>query len=191
MHLPLSKKLEVWIGSPGDKTLAGFAGAFIDQTFAMLFLILMVWPATPLPTGGLTHVFEVITMLLALEMAAGRQFWLPKRWMRLRLDRVKGLPAMPRLVARFEKVSRPRLARLMSYPYSGQVSAAAVFVFTLAAFLAPPFSALDTLPSIGVLLIALALLTRDGAAYLLGWVAGTLGIIVEIGLGNLAYRWLF
>ena len=34
----------------------------------------------PLPTGGVTHVFEAITVLLAAEMVLGRRtIWLPER----------------------------------------------------------------------------------------------------------------
>jgi hypothetical protein len=41
--------------------------------------VLLLGPsALPLPTGGATHVFEIIAMLLALELIAGRdQIWLP------------------------------------------------------------------------------------------------------------------
>ena len=43
-------------------------------------------PALPLPTGGATHVFEVIAVLLALQLIAGREhIWLPERWRRLEL----------------------------------------------------------------------------------------------------------
>ena len=46
----------------------------------MLFVLLLALrPA--LPTGGVTHVFELIAMLLALQLIVGRRHvWLPERW---------------------------------------------------------------------------------------------------------------
>ena len=187
---PLSQQFKTWIDSGENKTLAGFIKTFPDQTFAMLFLVLMVWSATPLPTGGVTHVFELITMLLALELAAGKTVWLPKSWLRLRIGQ-KGLSAVPRFFARFERISRPRLVQVMQSRRLQLLTGAGVFLLALAAFLAPPFSALDTLPSVGVLLIALALLMRDAVIYLLGWLVGIAGVALEIGFGSLIYRWLF
>ena len=49
-----------------------------EKSFAVTILFLMFFPALPLPTGGVTHVFEVITVLLAVEMVIGaRSIWLP------------------------------------------------------------------------------------------------------------------
>ena len=46
-----------------------------------MFVLLLAVPALPLPTGGATHVFEVIAMLVALQLIVGRrQIWLPARW---------------------------------------------------------------------------------------------------------------
>jgi len=51
---------------------------FQERSFAILFVLLLGVPALPLPTGGATHVFEIIAMLLALELIAGRgEIWLP------------------------------------------------------------------------------------------------------------------
>src|SRR5438105_3407329 len=74
-----STRLESWLGSSGPKTLGNLTDVFAEKSFAIVVLVLMFFPALPLPTGGITHVFEIITMLLALEMIAGRKnIWLPK-----------------------------------------------------------------------------------------------------------------
>src|SRR5436305_859950 len=56
----LSDQLEAWLESEHDKSLGGLIGAFQDKSFAILFVLLLGVPALPLPTGGATHVFEVI-----------------------------------------------------------------------------------------------------------------------------------
>ena len=46
-----------------------------------MFVLLLGVPALPLPTGGATHVFEAVAMLLALQLIANRdRIWLPRRW---------------------------------------------------------------------------------------------------------------
>src|SRR2546423_7770313 len=82
----VSDQLERWLESEGEKTLGNLIELFEEKSFAILFVLLMGVPALPLPTGGATHVFEIITALLALELIAGRdQIWLPKRWCGIQL----------------------------------------------------------------------------------------------------------
>ena len=60
---------------------------FGAKAFAVTILLLMFLPALPLPTGGVTHVFEVITILLAGQMVLGRRtIWLPERTTALALS---------------------------------------------------------------------------------------------------------
>ena len=63
-----------------------------------------------------------------------------------------------------------------------------VIVFSLAAFLAPPFSGLDTLPALGVVVMSLGFLLTDFALVLAGAVIGCLGIAAVIGLGGVVVR---
>jgi hypothetical protein len=76
----VSDELERWLASDGEKTLGSLIELFEEKSFAILFVILLGVPALPLPTGGATHVFEIIAMLLALELIVGRkEIWLPQR----------------------------------------------------------------------------------------------------------------
>src|SRR5438105_7281800 len=82
----VSESLEGWLQGEGDKTLGSLVETFGEKSFGILFVLLLGVPALPLPTGGATHVFEVIAGLLALEVIAGRrEVWLPKRWRGLTL----------------------------------------------------------------------------------------------------------
>ena len=77
----VSTQLEHWLKSPGTKTIGNLLDVFEEKSFAILFVLLMGVPAIPAPTGGATHVFEVITVLLALQLIVGRdEIWLPQRW---------------------------------------------------------------------------------------------------------------
>src|SRR3954447_21243288 len=69
---PISDQIADWNSSPGPKTLGGLVLVFEEKAFAIVFVLLLGVPALPLPTGGATHVFELIAMLLSLQLIAGR-----------------------------------------------------------------------------------------------------------------------
>src|SRR5437588_5341887 len=108
----LSDELERWLSGEGEKTLGGLIELFGEKSFAILFVLLLGVPALPLPTGGATHVFEMITVLLALELVAGRdQIWLPRRWRKLELagdKQQRFISRLIRMIRWLERFSRPR-----------------------------------------------------------------------------------
>jgi hypothetical protein len=53
-----------------------------------------------------------------------------------------------------------------------------------AAFLAPPFAGLDTLPPLGVALLSLGVLLEDIAGILIALITGATGVALEIILGT-------
>src|SRR6266404_2620014 len=110
-----SDQLEHWLRSDAPKTLGALGEVFGEKSFAVTILLLMVVPALPLPTGGISHVFEVIAVVLAAQMVLGRRMiWLPRRWQRRELGATTGkaLPLSVRRIRQVERFSRPRGARL-------------------------------------------------------------------------------
>jgi hypothetical protein len=163
---------------------------FGRRAFAILFVLLLGVPALPLPTGGATHVFEIVAMLLALQLIVGRaQIWLPQRWWKLELAgerQQKFLAGLMRLIRRLEKISKPRLRFLFNGRLSNSVFGLLVLAGSLAAFLAPPFTGLDTLPSLGVVLLSLSVLLEDFLVAAVGLVLAAAGVTLEIVLGSAA-----
>ncbi|MDB5164309.1 MAG: exopolysaccharide biosynthesis protein [Candidatus Saccharibacteria bacterium] len=183
-----SDQLEQWLHGKSPKTLDSLEQVFRERSFAIIILLLMFLPSLPLPTGGITHVFEIISMLLALEMIAGRTtLWVPKRWRHRKLGQRtvnKALPFIMRRIRWFEKFSRPRLKGMLDNHNFLRLAGLLLFVFSLAAFLSPPFSGLDTLPSLGAVVIALSLILGDTILFIAGCIVGLGGIALIIGLGT-------
>src|SRR4051794_5235231 len=188
----VSDELEHWLGGDQPKTLGNLIELFGPRSFALIFALLMALPALPLPTGGATHVLEAVTMLVALQLVVGRRcIWLPARWRRLQLagpSREKLLTVLLRRIRWLERFSRSRAGRLFDHRVTSSVFGALVFGLTLSAFLAPPFSGLDTLPSLGVVVIGLSVLLRDLALALLGALLGATGVATTLAIGNLALK---
>jgi hypothetical protein len=189
-ELRLSDQLERWLRSDQPKTIGSLIDVFEEKSFAVLFVLLLAVPALPLPTGGVTHVFEVIAMLLALELIAGRRkVWLPERWR----AREIGMPTRERFATTLlprirwiERHSHARLGFLLSHRLTGIVYGAVTLVLVVTAFFAPPFTGLDTIPSIGVVLISLGVLLEDPILGTIGFVVGAAGVLIVFLLGRAA-----
>jgi hypothetical protein len=155
-----------------------------------LFVLLLGVSALPLPTGGVTHVLQIVAALLALQLIAGREeLWLPARWRDLELAGEKQqrfIVTLMKLIRRLERVSRPRMTFLFGHRASNVVFGLLVLGGTAGAFLAPPFTGLDTLPSMGVVLLSLGVLLEDIVIVCAGILVGGVGIALEIALGSAA-----
>ncbi|HET9103222.1 MAG TPA: exopolysaccharide biosynthesis protein [Solirubrobacteraceae bacterium] len=190
----ISTRIGDWLEGEGDKTLGGLIETFGGKSFAVLFVFLLGVPALPLPTGGATHVFEIIAMLLALQLIAGRQeVWLPARWRRLEMGgprQRRFVGGLVKLIGTLERFTQPRLRRLFGHRLSNAGFGLCVLLLSLGAFVAPPFSGLDTLPALGVVLVSLAVLLEDFAIVVAGLALGTGGVVLEYALGRAAFSGL-
>jgi hypothetical protein len=188
----VSRELEGWLQSDGEKTLGSLVELFEEKSFAILFVILLGVPALPLPTGGATHVFEIIAVLLAVQLIAGRDhIWLPQRWRRLELAgprQRRFIAGLMKMIRRLERFSRPRLRFLFDHRLSNIVFGLLVIAGCAGAFLAPPFTGLDTLPALGVVLLSLGVLLEDFLLVVLGVAVGIAGVFLEIVLGKAAVK---
>jgi hypothetical protein len=182
----VSQELESWLRGEGEKTLGGLIDFFGNRAFAIAFVMLMAVPALPLPTGGATHVFEAIVVLLALQLIVGRErIWLPSRW-REREISTEGrfLTTLLKVIRWLERFSRPRMSYLFGGRLSNVVFGLLVVGGSVAAFVAPPFSGLDTLPALGVVLVSLGVLMEDILLVAVGVVVGAVGVALELLVGK-------
>jgi hypothetical protein len=190
----VSDLFQRWLSGDSDKTLGSLIDLVEEKSFAILFVLLLGVPALPLPTGGATHVFEVIAMLLALELIVGRdKIWLPERWCRLQLagdKQQRFITGLMKLIRRLERLSRPRLRFLFDHRLSNIVFGLLVIALSAGAFLAPPFTGLDTLPALGVVLLSLGVLLEDFLVVVAALVVGAAGVVLEVVLGSAAINGL-
>jgi len=191
---PFSQQLEDWLGSDEPKTLGALGDVVAEKSFAVTILVLMFVPALPAPTGGVTHVFELITMLVAFEMIIGRTtLWIPARLASRGLGPVttgKAVPFMIRWIRRAERHSNRRGATLFGQRWLVSLIGLIVLLFALGAALAPPFSGLDTFPALGAVGVALAIILEDVVVLAVATVLGLVGLLITITLGATIVRLL-
>ena len=186
----LSDQLEQWLTGEGEKTLGSLVHTFAEKSFAILLVLLLGVPALPLPTGGVTHLFELVAALIAIELIAGRHgVWLPWRWRALELAgprQQRFIAGLMRPIRWLERHSRPRLRFLFHRRFSDILFGLLAVAGTAGAFLAPPFSGLDTLPALGIVVLSLSVLLEDALIALVGSLLAATGIALELALGGAA-----
>ena len=191
---PFSDRLERWLESDEPKTLGAMNDVFAEKAFAVTIMLLMFVPALPLPTGGVTHVFEVITVILAAQMVAARQtIWLPERFRRRELGGTitgKAIPFIVRRIRQVERFSRPRGVRFFRHRFSSPILGLILIVFAVAAAFAPPFSGLDTLPALGAVIVALSIILEDLVVLAVGVVVGAGGVVLILTIGAALVHYL-
>src|SRR5512132_1093620 len=112
-----SARLESWLEGDESKTIGALTDLIDEKSFALIIMVLLFPSALPIPTGGVTHVLELIAALVACQMVFGRQeLWLPRRFRDHELGEAvtgKAVPVIIRRVRWFERWARPRLATLL------------------------------------------------------------------------------
>ncbi|HEV7760131.1 MAG TPA: exopolysaccharide biosynthesis protein, partial [Acidimicrobiales bacterium] len=169
------------------KTFGEMSDVFGERGFAVTIVLALSLPALPIPTGGITHVFEAVAVLLAVEMILGRRtMWLPRRVRERELGPTLANRALPFIVKRIrwlEKYSRRRGAALFGQRWFLRVLGLVVVAFAIGSAVAPPFSGLDTLPALGAVVVALSILLEDVVILVVGLLIGTGGIALIITIG--------
>ena len=75
-----SSRLESWLAEDKPETIAALTDLIDEKSFALILMLLLFPSTIPIPTGGVTHVLELIAILVALQMVVGRrELWLPRR----------------------------------------------------------------------------------------------------------------
>ena len=177
-----------------DVTLGQLNDTLDKRGFALVLMLLLLPSALPIPTGGVTHVLELCAVVVTLQMIAGRSdLWLPRRIAAHSLGETftaKAATKMLRFLRWFERHSRPRGVRLLDTRLAVSGFGIAMLLFVLGALVAPPFTGLDTLPSLGVVVVCVGLLLHDGLIAAAGVVVGVVGLVLTLVLGVAAWSLL-
>ncbi|MDR0353493.1 MAG: exopolysaccharide biosynthesis protein [Opitutaceae bacterium] len=146
--------------------------AVLRQRAWLLVILLCALPfCVPLSVPGVSTPFGLAAALIALALARGREPKLSDKTLDRRLPpgffgKLTGFTGG--LVRWLEKWQRPRLASVMGSPALMRLHGAGLLASSLVLMLPLPVPFSNTLPAIGVLLVAGGLLERDGLCVLAG-----------------------
>jgi hypothetical protein len=149
---------------------------------ALLAVVCALPCATPITIAGLSVPFGLAILLLTARLALGLPPWLPRRLRAVVLPPkffVRLAEGGSRLLGWIERRLRPRWPGLTDARWKLRVHmAAAAFSGLLLLLPLPPFPPFtNTLPALGVIVLTMSLLERDGVGLVAGYgvVAFTVG----------------
>jgi hypothetical protein len=188
MHLRFSQDIESLIKRLSEEplTIATILSETSERGFGLVIGLLVIPFLFPVPPG-LTGIPGTACVLLGVQMALGRRKpWLPNKVARFKFPTsfAKQLLQNVRRVTRIlEKITRPRMSRIASNPRIWQFNG--LCITWLAILLIAPIPLTNPFPTIGILLLVVAMLESDGllmcVAYVLtALITGICGVIVYL-----------
>ncbi len=148
-----------------------------ERGFGALILVLALVALVPWPPGG-KALFGIAIILMAVQLTMLRHdVWLPawagRRGVSRDLYR-RGTAKVLHHVARFERLSRPRLL-FMTGSISDILIGLTCVLMSIMMGMSVPL--VDALPDIAMVLFGLGLMSRDGAILIFGWVLAVASVV--------------
>lgn len=159
-------------------SFADIKSALHERGFAILMLALALPVALPIPMPpGLTLIPGIPLLILSMQMLVGLDSpWLPGIIGRRTIKR-KTLAGIVEAAApylkKIERLLKPRLS-LASSKYGERLIGLFAAIFSITMMVPVPLT--QTVPGLGVLIMSLGLLSKDGITIILGMVTGSVGI---------------
>jgi hypothetical protein len=187
MQLRFSQDLQILLNRLKDEplTLEDILNQTAERGFGLVIALLVLPFLLPVPPG-LTGFSGSACIILSSQMALGRQIpWLPRRLRQVPFPKALSqalLKNIHRITALFEKITRSRLRTIATHPWIWRING--LVITWLAILLIAPIPFTNPIPTIGILLLVVAMLEGDG---LLMCFAYGLSAVITIACAGIAY----
>jgi hypothetical protein len=150
-----------------------------ERSFGFALLVFALPAALPLPAVGIGTLLGLPLVLLALQLTIRRDHvWMP-RFIRIKtLKRTTLTHFVAKAVPTLNKIEiliKPRLAFITSRSFEPIIGICALI---MALYVCLPFPLTNTIPSFGIAVTAIGLITRDGIAVITGLLIGLLWVLI-------------
>lgn len=184
--LSLSGLLDDLNAHSADKermTLESLTEHFQERGFGFFLFLFALPAALPVPAIGLNTIIAIPLLLLTAQQAIGRQsLWIPKRFKdkSISRDTIKQFTsASVPFLKKIEIIVRPRLTVLSSAAMERVIG---VLGFIMALAVTIPLPLTNTVPSFGIAMMAIGVLTRDGLAIIAGAIIGLAWVVMLVSV---------
>ncbi|MDM9380346.1 exopolysaccharide biosynthesis protein [Chlorogloeopsis sp. ULAP01] len=190
IHLRFSQDIKLLLQRLAEKPLS--IGDILAETsergFSLVIALLVLPFLFPMPPG-LTGPFGGACLLLSMQMMLGRRSpWLPKKISQYKFSRPFAkilLQNLQRVTKILEKITRPRLMRIAEKPLVWRFNG--FCISWLAVLLISPVPLTNPIPTIGILLLAVATIESDGLLMCFGYIFTILTTLVFALIGYLLW----
>lgn len=161
-----------------------------ERVFGVLFVLLALPSALPVPAPGYSIPFGIMIFLLAVQLITGsKQPWFPQKFAThpIALSTVQGIlkKALPWL-KRIEAITRPRFLPICT-SIPGRIVVGCILAL-MGISMMIPIPGTNTVPAIGIFVTGFGLLEDDGAISLGGLVISLFGAAITISI-LVAFIW--
>jgi hypothetical protein len=165
MHLKFSQEIKLLLHRLAEKplTLGDIMTETSERGFSLVIAVLVLPFLFPMPPG-LSSPLGGACLLLSLQIILGRRTpWLPQKIARYQFPRTFAqiiLTNLRRVTTILEKITRPRMTQVADHPYTWRWNG--FCICWLAILLISPVPFTNPIPTVGILLIAVAMIESDG-----------------------------
>ena len=156
-----------------EVTLQTLLEAFHERGFGFFLLLFALPAALPVPAIGLNAIIALPLLILTAQQAMGRHtIWLPESWLSKSVSKEKidsYIDSANPWVKKIETFIRPRLP-IITQGFSSNMIGILGFFMALAVSIPLPLT--NTVPSIGIVCMAIGVIMRDGLAVIIGILIG-------------------
>lgn len=175
---------------PPHVTLQELLALAEERVFGVLFVLLALPSALPVPAPGYSVPFGIMIFLLAVQLITGsKQPWFPQKFTThpIALSTVQGIlkKALPWL-KRIEAITRPRFLPICT-SIPGRIVVGCILAL-MGISMMIPIPGTNTVPAIGIFVTGFGLLEDDGAISLGGLVISLFGAAITISI-LVAFIW--
>ena len=166
--------------------------ALHERGFGFLLFIFALPAAVPLPGLGINVIIALPLLFLTAQQAMGRHtIWIPEKMKYKSISRARFEAmlehALP-LISKIEVLIRPRLGVITQGTFGNLIGLVGLI---MALSICVPLPLTNTVPAMGIALMALGVIMRDGLAVISGallgltWVTILMGILIFLGTEGL------
>lgn len=181
----VSEILRQFIAAHQDKgaTIREMVHFFGDRAFGFLLLVFALICIIPLPIPGIHMFLSLPLFYLSIQQMVGRrEIWFPEKVLDYRIPQKAlvdvGIKTVP-WIERLENITRVRMTGINN-PWFFRVWGAVIFYIT--AFIAIPLPLTNLVPAVGIAIMAVGILVRDGLALIVGASIGVIWSLLWYGL---------
>ncbi len=161
---------------------------FHERAFGIFLFFFALPAALPLPAVGVGTILGIPLLFLTAQQAIGRHtIWFPQKIRQKRIKRTTIMGIINKATPwtmRVEKLVKPRLEFITHGLFSRLIG---VFGFIMTLSVCLPFPMTNTVPSLGIALMSIGVISRDGLAVIAGALIGSLWVcalvLITIFLG--------
>ncbi len=159
-------------------TVGEIKNALHERGFGILMAIAAFPICIPLPVPpGYTTIFSIPLFIFSVQMVLGMQApwlpaWIEKRYIK-RSVLAKIITKANPWLKKIENRMQPRMTYISVHTWERIIG---IFSFVFALAVALPIPLVNFPPGLGILVMSLGLLNRDGVTILIGMIIGTIGI---------------